>query len=221
MPFILEGLVTTQNSDGCINLAPMGPIVLQSEEGVIQQFLFRPFSDSQTCQNLLSHPQGVFHATDDVLLFAQAVTGNLPHVDDLVTPASKIQGVKLKQACHTFEFEVIEIDSSQPRLSMKAKVLHQQSGKFWRGFNRAQFAVIEAAISATRLHLIPQSQVSLQMEQLSVLIEKTAGDSEREAFLLIQEYISQTFSKSISGQNGQTQTSQKPEQEQHHQGRSR
>lgn len=206
MPFILEGLVTTQNRAGRINLAPMGPVVEQSENGEIRKFLFRPFSDSQTCKNLLEHRHGVFHATDDVLLFARAVTGNLQNLESMVTPAAQIVGARLKQACQAYEFEVTEIDDSQPRVSMHARVLQQHSGKFWGGFNRAQFAVLEAAITATRLHLISASQVALQMKELTALIEKTAGEQEQKAFLLIQEYIArQSLKNSADSTDNSTQ----------------
>ncbi|MBL4884831.1 MAG: DUF447 family protein, partial [Planctomycetaceae bacterium] len=86
MSFILEGIVTTRNPDGSVNAAPMGPVVISQQAGTISQFLFRPFQDSQTCQNLLATKQGVFHVTDNVLLFAQAVTKKLIPSQPLLQP---------------------------------------------------------------------------------------------------------------------------------------
>ena len=48
MPLILEGIVTTRNADGSINVSPMGPLV---DRG-LTSFRFRPFQTSHTYQNL-------------------------------------------------------------------------------------------------------------------------------------------------------------------------
>jgi len=37
--------------------------------------ILKPFQGSKTGSLLVSQPEGVFHLTDNVLLFAQAVTG--------------------------------------------------------------------------------------------------------------------------------------------------
>src|SRR5262249_7176639 len=68
---ILEGLVTTRSPQGAMPLAPMGPRV--DEE--MRRFLLRPFPPSQPYRNLLAHPEGVLHVTDDALLLAQAAIG--------------------------------------------------------------------------------------------------------------------------------------------------
>jgi hypothetical protein len=59
------------------------------------------------------------------------------------------------------------------------------------GFNRAKHAVLEAAILATRLHLLPLRDVESQLAALRVLVEKTAGPREREAFELIVRYVAE------------------------------
>ena len=50
------------------------------------------------------------------------------------------------------------------------------------GFNRAKHAVIEAAILATRLELLEAKQILAEFRRLAVIVEKTAGQSERRAF---------------------------------------
>jgi len=64
---ILEGIVTTYNENGTVNISPMGPIV----DEPITKFVFRPYRTSTTYQNLKRTGKGVFHVTDDVELFAQ------------------------------------------------------------------------------------------------------------------------------------------------------
>jgi hypothetical protein len=65
---ILEGIVTTLDADGCVNVAPMGPIVDES----MTALHFRPFQSSRTYANLKQTQCGVFHVVDDVLLLARA-----------------------------------------------------------------------------------------------------------------------------------------------------
>ena len=73
---ILEGIVTTRNNRGEMNIAPMGPIVEESMETL----LLRPYKTSQTYQNLIRHPCGVFHVIDDLLLLARAAIGKLESI---------------------------------------------------------------------------------------------------------------------------------------------
>ena len=90
---ILEGIVTTQNADGSVNVAPMGPIV----EGDFEAFLLRPYQTSTTYQNLKRYPFGVFHVVDDALLLARAA---IDRWDELPAtfPAEKVNGNVLKAA---------------------------------------------------------------------------------------------------------------------------
>ena len=57
------------------------------------------------------------------------------------------------------------------------------------GLNRAKYAVLEATILATRLHLIPEQTVREQLAALSIPVEKTSGPKEHEAFCLVTEYV--------------------------------
>ena len=52
----------------------------------------------------------------------------------------------------------------------------------FRGFNRAQAAVIEAAVLVSRLELLPFEKIEREIEYLAIAIEKTAGPREREAW---------------------------------------
>ena len=64
---ILEGLVTTLDADGRLNVAPMGPRV----DAGFWTFALRPFRPSRTYANLLRHGEGVLHVTDDVTLYSR------------------------------------------------------------------------------------------------------------------------------------------------------
>ena len=189
MPFILEGIVTTRNSDGSINIAPMGPVVELEQEGEIKRFLFRPFQDSQTCQNLIATKQGVFHLSDDVLLFARAVTKQLMAAELPLLPAEKIEGKIISNACQWYEFQITSCDTSSIRTELKAEVLNTGSARRFLGFNRAKNAIIETAILATRLHLLESDFIEEELKRFQIIIDKTAGEQEREAFDLLTIYI--------------------------------
>src|SRR5688572_13919431 len=104
---ILEGLVTTLDPDGSPHLAPMGPRV----GGDFRTFTLRPFPTSNTYRNLLRHPEGVLHVTDDALLLAKAAIGAVD-VFPPVRPAERVRGFVLTDSCRHFEFVVKSVDDS-------------------------------------------------------------------------------------------------------------
>ncbi len=183
---IVEGIVTTQDLSGSVNVAPMGPIV----DETMTSLRLRPYQTSQTYRNLKLVPSGVFHVVDDVLLLARAAVGLLgttPPTD----PAEKVPGVILRQACRWYEFVVDELDDSQERVEIKVRVVHSGRLRDFFGFNRAKHAVVEAAILATRIHLLPRDEILVEFARLKTPVEKTAGPQEIEAFALLERYVRQ------------------------------
>ena len=57
------------------------------------------------------------------------------------------------------------------------------------GYNRARHAVLEAAIHATRVHLLPRAFLDSELTRLQIIVDKTAGPHEHEAMALLTEYI--------------------------------
>lgn len=184
---ILEGLVTTTGEDGAIHIAPMGPRVNEDWS----RFVLRPFSTSQTFRNLKAHPEGVLHVTDDVLLLAQAAVGRAPLQP--ATRATKVSGFVLSDACRYYEFVVRSIDESQERVRIDVEVVHKGTLREFFGLNRGKHAVVEAAILATRLHLLEAADVLAQYHALRVLVEKTGGPDEHAAFDFLQKHVDQFF----------------------------
>ncbi len=187
---ILEGLVTTTDLAGAMHLAAMGPQVdaTAASGNAIEQLLLKPFASSQTGGNLLRLPEGVFHVTDDSLLLARVVTGALA-APPASRPATAVRGWVLEEACRAYEFKVVAADTSQERLRLEARVVAVHEGKPFLGFNRARHAVVEGAILVTRLHLLGAEEVSRQLRELAVIVEKTGGPREHEAFRLLEEKV--------------------------------
>jgi hypothetical protein len=178
---ILEALVTTLDADGSPHLAPMGPRVSPDFE----RFVLRPFPNSHTYQNLLRHGEGVLHVTDDALLLARAAIGAVGAVPP-VRAAGRVRGFVLADCCRFFEFVVRSVDTSTERVTIEAGVVHSGRVRDFFGFNRAKHAVIEAAILATRLHILPLGEVAAEFAKLRVIVGKTGGPDELAAMELLE-----------------------------------
>lgn len=183
---ILEGLVTSRNERGEVNLSPMGPRV--EAEGEIHAFLLRPFATSQTARNLCRGRYGVLHVTDDVELLARAAVRKLDPLPPL-QPLANYPADVLVDACRWYAFHVERIDDSEPRLRLECRVVERGGGRDFFGFNRAKHAVLEGAILATRVDLLSREEIQRQMDHLAVLVEKTAGEKERRAFAFLEQYL--------------------------------
>lgn len=181
---ILEGIVTSVGPHDELNVAPMGLIVDES----LATLVLRPFRTSRTYQNLKLRPYGVFHVVDDVLLLARAAIGDLPELPEHF-PAHKVPGQILASACRWFEFEVVACDDREERTRIEARVVHVGRLRDFFGFNRAKHAVLEAAILATRLHLLPRAEIAAEFQRLRIPVDKTAGPREREAFELLERFV--------------------------------
>lgn len=180
---ILEGIVTTLDGTGRLNVAPMGPRV---EPGV-GRLVLRPFRTSTTCRNLQVAGEGVLHITDDVALLARAAIG--PVGDVATRPASLVRGRILREACRYYEFRVVAIDDREERITMEAVTVASGRIRDPFGWNRAQFAVVEAAILATRVAILPLAEIRSKLADLAVLIDKTGGPVEREAFQFLLDHV--------------------------------
>lgn len=179
---ILEGLVTTIAPDGTVNIAPMGPVVTPD----LTRFVLRPYRTSQTYRNLKAHGEGVLHVTDDVLLMARAALGP---VTAPLRPAQRVRGWVLSEACRYFEFRVLSLDDRDERTRIEAEVLLAGRQRDFFGFNRAKHAVLEAAILATRTAFLPLDEIESEFRRLAVLVDKTGGDPERQAFTVLAKHV--------------------------------
>lgn len=181
---ILEGIVTTLNADGGVNVSPMGPIVNES----LDRLWLRPFQTSTTYRNLKRTVRGVFHVTDDVELLAQAAVGQpAPLPRFIATPAG--EALILADACRWYAFEVESLDDTEERTSIVAKVTDRGTLREFLGFNRAQHAVLEAAILATRVHLTGAAAALVEYDRLQVAIDKTGAAAEQRAMAFLRAHV--------------------------------
>lgn len=181
---ILEGLIVTRSPDGTPHVAAMGPEVDPGRlrEGDVAELVLKPFGTSQTARNLAATPEGVFHTTDDVLALARVVAG---HGAPPLVRADVVDGWRLADACTTWEFRIAEGERDAERQRLRARVARVHHGRPFHGHVRARHAVVEAAILVTRLHMVPAAAIRARLAELAVLVEKTGGPAEREAFAIL------------------------------------
>jgi uncharacterized protein len=177
---IIETIVTTIDAGRTINFAPMG---VEWGDDII---VLKPFLETTTFRNLSTSRVAVVNLTDDAMLFAQGAISS-PQFPSI--PAQVVPGVVLEAACSWRELEVVSIDATPPRSRIDARVVHRGFRREFIGFNRARHAILEAAILATRTHLIPGEQIRAEYERLQVIVDKTAGPREREAMQLLTDYV--------------------------------
>ena len=180
MPLIIETILTTLDAAGVPNFAPMG--VEWGEDTIV----IKPFVDTTTFGNLRSTGAAVVNLTDDVMLFAQGVTGSAVFA---AASATTVRGVVIDAACSWREVEVVSVDATPPRSRIVTRVVHRGFRREFLGFNRARHAVLEAAIVATRTHLIPSTQIAAELERLQIIVDKTAGPREAEAMALVTAFV--------------------------------
>ena len=181
---IIETIVTTIAQDGEVNCAPMG--VEWNPDAEPESVVLKPFLETATYRNVLATRAAVVNLIDDVRVFAKAAISNPTYQ---TVPAQAVRGVVLADACSWRELEVTAIDSTPPRSRIDTRTVHRQIRREFVGFNRARHAVLETAIYATRVHLLPREFLLGEVERLQVIVDKTAGPREFEAMALLVEYI--------------------------------
>lgn len=170
---IIETIISTISLTDEPHVTPFG---VKYENDLI---VISPYKPSTTLDNILATQCATMNLTDDVRVFAGALTNRQPW---RLMPADNIMAGRLADCLAHVELELVEVrnDATRPQLFMKkvAEFNHQP----FAGFNRAQAAVIELAVLVSRLHLLPREKIESEMRYLQIAIDKTAGERELEAW---------------------------------------
>jgi uncharacterized protein len=177
---IYEAIVITRNPDASLHIVPLG----FREAG--EYIVLAPFKPSTTLENLWRTRQAVINLTDNVAIFAGCLTG---HKDWPTVPAKVVDVGRLQDTLAHLELEVARIEEDEVRPRFMCLVKHREMHAPFKGFNRAQAAVVEAAILVSRLHMLPQAKIDQEIKYLRITIDKTAGERERQAWEWLMEKI--------------------------------
>ena len=180
MPMIRETIVTTISGDGRVHIAPLG--ITADGEG----WIIAPFRPSTTLDNLRAVPFAVANYSDDVRLFAGPLTGR--HEWPIVA-SEQVPVPRLKHALAHAELAVARVEEDEQRPRFHCQVICRANHAPFEGFNRAQAAIIEAAILVSRLHMLPREKIEQEIAYLAIAVGKTAGERENEAWSWLMEKI--------------------------------
>ncbi|MCX8501207.1 MAG: DUF447 family protein [Alphaproteobacteria bacterium] len=185
---IIETLLTTVGIDGAIHLAPMGLTITPAEsasETLPAGWSLAPFAPSRSLDNLRRRRTAVINLCDDVRIFAGCLTGRR---DWPTVPLEDGSGeARLAAATGFHQISVTPFGNSPVRPRFCCTVTQSQQLQPFVGFCRAQAAVIEAAILVSRFNRTPARELEADFQRLGVIIEKTAGPAEFEAWSWIMD----------------------------------
>ena len=179
---IQEVILTTINRLGQPHMAPMG-VHLDGDN-----FIIMPFRPSATLDNVLATQSAALNYCDDVRVFAGCLTGRR---DWPLLPTSAILGFRLRDVLAHVELRLIRVEDDAIRPKLHCQPVYQAHHAPFQGFNRAQHAVLEAAILISRLNRLPLEKILAELDYLRIGVEKTAGPREQEAWDWLMAAIAQ------------------------------
>ncbi|NOT15398.1 MAG: DUF447 family protein [Methylotenera sp.] len=188
---IYEAIISTLDAQGKPHVAPFG---VRDENDLV---VISPFKPSSTLENILVTQCATMNLTDDVRIFAGALTR---HQSLNLTPTTHIQGVRLANTLAHKELKLVKVQDDAIRPKLFFEVVCEAQHQIFQGFNRAQAAVIELAVLASRLHLLPRDKIENEIKYLKIAIDKTAGERELQAWGWLIEKID-NFYATQSGEN--------------------
>ncbi|MFZ4704165.1 MAG: DUF447 domain-containing protein [Candidatus Methylumidiphilus sp.] len=178
---IQETIVTSLSINAVCHIAPMGIHVLDNG-----QMLIMPFRPSTTLENILATGYGVLSHSDDVRVFAGCLTERRQWP---LTDSERVPVPRLADCLSHVELKLVKVEDDDVRPKLYCGVIHTANHAPFLGFNRAQHAVLEAAILVSRLTLLPWEKVSSELDYLRIGFEKCAGPREWEAWAWLMEKI--------------------------------
>lgn len=175
---VIEGIITTENDDGSLHVAPIGPHVNLE----LTEWTLKPFQTSHTFARLHATGRGVFHVVDDGLLMIEAVLGlaNEPSARPQATYRPEC-GWILADSVRALPLRVQHWNCSSERAIAECSAGSWiEVRPFW-GWNRARNSLLELAVLLSRRHMLERASIDEAVAQHRVIIEKTAGPRERRA----------------------------------------
>lgn len=186
---INEIILISENADGTPHIAPFG----MRERGEL--LLIAPFRPSASLDNLISGRPATINTTDDVRVFAGALTGRRQW------SVNKLDGAwVLSSALSYRSLKLTKVKEDEQRPHLYFEVKKEGNLKPFQGYNRAQAAVIELCVLVSRLNRLPLEKILAEMEYLQIAIDKTASEQELEAWGWLLEAV-ENHQANITGAN--------------------
>ena len=190
---IFETIVTSVDVAGHPHVTPFG--VRYEGEGDDTHIIISPYKPSTSLNNILATKCAALNLTDDVRVFAGALTKRQPWQ---LVEASQVKGYRLADCLAHTELVLIEVRGDATRPDLVMKKVAEFNHKPFAGFNRAQASVIELAVLVSRLHLLPREKIQTELQYLQIAIDKTAGVREMEAWGWLKKKINNFYMEKSS-----------------------
>ena len=130
---IFETIISTVNAQGTPHVTPFG---VRYENDLI---VISPYRPSATLDNILVTQHAVMNLTDDVRVFAGALTNRQVWT---LLPAERVNGLRLADILAHKELKLVHVvdDVQRPQLFMQ--IVHEVQHYSFKGFNRAQACLL-------------------------------------------------------------------------------
>jgi len=190
---IVETIISSISYDNIANFAPMGLHISDLDHERVGHspagsIYLRLYPGSQTYANLKATGQGVVNFTNNVLVFVDtALYSSCPSH----RPSLKVRPPSMEQAQTIWEFTVTRFDSASVPALVEGKIEYCENRGGVAGFCRGQWAVLEAAIAATRWQFLPSAKITQPWPMWLELVKKTGGKREFEAFMKIGVFLAE------------------------------
>ena len=188
---IFETIIISVDLAGNPHVTPFG---VRHENDYI---VISPYKPSRTLDNILVTKNAVMNLTDDMRVFAGALTNRQAWQ---LTQANKIKGFRLAGCLAHAELELLEVREDELRPQLIMKKITEENHQSFQGFNRAQAAVLELAVLASRLHMLPREKIQTELQYLQIAIDKTAGERENQAWGWLMEKVDNFYAEQL-GEN--------------------
>jgi uncharacterized protein len=189
---IFETIIVTVNAQREPHITPFGVRFEDAKENT--RVIIAPYKPSTTLNNILATQFAVMNMTDDVRVFAGALTGR---TEWSLLPVSNNAGYRLADCLAHTVLELIEVREDEIRPQLVMKPIVSENHQSFQGFNRAQAAVVELSILVSRLQLLPKEKVMSEKKYLQIAIDKTAGERELEAWGWLVEKIDNFYAEEL------------------------
>ena len=177
---IFETVIISSDDKSIPHVTPFGV----RYEG--KQIIISPFKPSKTLNNIMTTQVATMNVTDDVRVFAGALTAKQPWQ---LEPTDSIKGFRLQDCLMHVELTLSEVREDDERTQLVMAQIKKHHHRDFNGFNRAQAAVIEIAVLTSSFHMIPREKIQSELKYLQIAIDKTAGEKELEAWSWLTEKI--------------------------------
>ncbi len=188
---ICEAIVTTLNSDGSPNAAPMGSVMIDE-----QHLSLNIFNTSATCRNLKVKKCAVVNLTNNIDVFYKSTFKEAnPHgriVASWFIKSQIVDAPQLRHANAAIEIATSSVSEGEDRSQFKCKVEWVTAKKqLPQVYCRAMPLTIEAITHGTRVKAfmgVPEKQKQMvhlieTIENHAQIVERVAPDSEFTAVL--------------------------------------